>query len=75
MRTETEREEEHAETRGRSESVATRICLVNRQIKCYFSQPEPGKKEDGRVYMVKAKKKKKKKKRIFWVAQRTSWTV
>lgn len=37
----TEREEEYAETRGRSELVATRFCLVNRQIKCYFSQPEP----------------------------------
>lgn len=48
--TETEqREEEYAETRGRSESVATRFRLVYRQIKCYFSQPELGEKRMGKL--------------------------
>lgn len=34
---------EYAETRGRSELIATHYCLVNRQIKCYLSQPVLGK--------------------------------
>lgn len=34
---------EYAETHGRSELIVTHCCLVNRQIKCYFSQPVLGK--------------------------------